>query len=139
LKDIEGGDDEDEEMSGEELEEFKEISCEVSALEWIQKYRDEDAYIIPTKREHFVRENTMFLTKAEAKQHIELNHYHYTAEAHTYAMTAWRAPKVERLMKILYGFDFEGLRGIAAIETTETAPADKGVGVKEDTTNEICD
>lgn len=105
LKDIE----EEEEMTGDELEEFKEISCESSALEWIQKYRDDDAYLVPTKREHFVRENTMFLTKAEAKRHIELNHYHYTPEAHTYAMTAWRAPKVERLLKILSEFDFERL------------------------------
>jgi len=117
LKDLE----EDEEISDEELEDFKEIECEVSALEWIQKYRDEDAYIIPTKREHFVRENTMFLTKAEAKRHIELNHYHYTPEAHTYAMTAWRAPKVERLLKILHGFDFERFRGVAAINSTESA------------------
>jgi len=107
LKEIE--EDDEEEMSGDELEEFKEIGCEVSALEWIQKYRDEDAYTVPTKKEHFVRENTMFLTKAEAKRHIELNHYHYTPEAHTYAMTAWRAPKVERLLKILYEFDFTKL------------------------------
>jgi hypothetical protein len=100
---------EDEELSGEELEEFEEIGCESSALDWIQKYQDEDAYLCSEKKEHFVRENTMFLTKSEAKRHIELNHYHYTKEAHTYAMTAWRSPVVERLLQILHEFDFDSL------------------------------
>ncbi|MNC09459.1 hypothetical protein D3C75_570820 [compost metagenome] len=100
---------EDEDLSDEELEEFEEIGCETSALDWIQKYRDEDAYLVPTKEEHFVVQNTFFLTKAEAKQHIEANHYHYSKRAHTFAMTAIRAPKVERLWEILSTFDFEKL------------------------------
>ncbi|OMF70490.1 hypothetical protein [Paenibacillus glucanolyticus] len=100
---------EDEELSGEELEEFEEIGCESSALDWIQKYQDEDACLCPEIKEHFVRENTMFLTKSEAKRHIEMNHYHYTNEAHTYAMTAWRSPVVEQLLQILHEFDFDSL------------------------------
>lgn len=51
----------------------------------------------------------MFLTKEEAKQHLKVNHYHYTSKAHTYAMTAWRAPKVERLLKILETFDWDSI------------------------------
>ncbi|MDH6670192.1 hypothetical protein M2277_000836 [Paenibacillus sp. LBL] len=100
---------EDKELSGEAYEDFEDIGCEDSALEWIQTYQDEDAHLCPERKEHFVRENTMFLTKSEAKQHIELNHYHYTKEAHTYAMTAWRAPAVERLLQILHEFDFDSL------------------------------
>jgi len=49
----------------------------------------------------------MFLTKAEAKKHIQLNHYHYSPKAHTYAMTAWRAPTIERLLKILENFEWD--------------------------------
>ena len=49
----------------------------------------------------------MFLTKEEAKQHIQNNRHHYSAKAHTYAMTASRAPKVKRLINILLSFDFE--------------------------------
>ncbi|GAB6989495.1 hypothetical protein [Paenibacillus pini] len=105
LKNVE----EDEDLTEDELEEFKEIGCPDSALDWIQTYRDEDAYLVPTRKEHFIRKNTMFLTKEEAKEHIELNHYHYTDEVHTYAMTAWRAPKVERLLKILSAFNFDSL------------------------------
>lgn len=80
-----------------------------AVLGWIQEHYDEGASMIGERKEHFIRMNTMFLTKAEAKRHIEANHYHYTKEAHTYAMTAWRAPTVERLWKILREFDFDRL------------------------------
>lgn len=101
------------------LEALDEIDCAVTAHEWIAEHYDYGATLHPEREEHFVRPNTMFLTKAEAKRHIEVNHYHYTDRAHTYAMTAWRAPKVERLLKILGEFDFEGICGTAAIGTAE--------------------
>lgn len=88
-------------------EEFRDIGCEISAINWINKYYDEDAEIVPVVEEHFIHPNTMFLTKAEAKEHLRLNHYHYSSKAHTYAMTAWRAPKVERLLKILESFAWD--------------------------------
>jgi hypothetical protein len=98
-----------EDLSEKAIEEFKEIGCEVSAEKWLKEYYDSDAYLIPVKEEHFVYPNTMFLTKAEAKKHLELNYYHYSSKAHTYAMTAWRAPKVERLLKILETFDWDSI------------------------------
>lgn len=101
--------DELEDMANEAKEGYEEIMCEVTALDWIKQYYDEDAYLVPVEERHFIRPNTMFLTKAEAKKHIELNHYHYSPKAHTYAMTAWRAPKVERLLKILETFDWDRL------------------------------
>lgn len=94
------------EMTEEAKESFAEIGCELSAVEWLEKYWSEDVDLIPVREEHFVHPNTMFLTKAEAKNHIKVNHYHYSPKAHTYAMTAWRAPKVERLLKILESFDW---------------------------------
>lgn len=106
-----------EELAYEALEAFKEIGCEDSAHEWILEYYDDGASLHPEKKKHFIRENTMFLTKSEAKQHIKSNHYHYTDEAHTYAMTAWRAPKVEKLLKILSEFDFGTLRDCAIVPT----------------------
>lgn len=95
------------EFSDEAIDEFKEIGCEDSAIDWIKERYDEDAELIPVREEHIVHPDTMFLTKAEAKRHIELNHYHYSPKAHTYAMTAWRAPKVERLLKIIETFDWD--------------------------------
>ncbi|MGD7046995.1 hypothetical protein FZC83_02020 [Rossellomorea marisflavi] len=62
---------------------------------------------VPVIDQSFIAPNTMFLTKEEAKRHLELNHYHYSPKAHTYAMTAWRAPKVEKLITILETFDWD--------------------------------
>jgi len=45
--------------------------------------------------------NTMFITNDACKAHIKANHYHYAADAHSYAMTAWRSPEIERLWKII--------------------------------------
>lgn len=109
LKDIEEEIQDADEYSDEAREEFIEIGCEDSAIDWIKEHYDEDAYLIPVREEHIIHPNTMFLTKAEAKRHIKLNHYHYSPKAHTYAMTAWRAPIVERLIKILETFDWDKL------------------------------
>ncbi len=58
------------------------------------------------KEEQKVCEDTMFLTQADAEQHLRLNHYHYPADAHTYAMTAWRSPRVETLLNLLSSVDW---------------------------------
>ena len=55
----------------------------------------------------FIVPDTMFLTNREAKEHLKKNDYHYTSKAHTFAMTAWRSPQVERLIHILQTADFE--------------------------------
>ena len=64
---------------------------------------------IPVSKVHVIKENTMFLTKKEAQKHIKLNYYHYNSTVHTYAMTAWRSPQVERLIKLLQTADFTSL------------------------------
>ncbi|MER2456389.1 hypothetical protein ABS751_00460 [Bacillus subtilis] len=99
---------EDSELSKEALTELKNDDFD-NPIEWIQKYIDEEAELIPERKVHIVRPDTMFLTKEEAKRHINLNKHHYTSEVHTYAMTAWRAPKVERLLKILETFDWSSI------------------------------
>ncbi|ODB64392.1 hypothetical protein [Bacillus velezensis] len=101
---------EDSELSKEALTELQEIEDDYDdVIEWIRKYIDEGAELIPERKVHIIQPDTMFLTKAEAKSHIKLNKHHYTSEAHTYAMTSWRAPKVERLLKILEMFDWSSI------------------------------
>lgn len=80
--------------------------------EFVNDNLNEDGFFdeIPVKEESFIVPNTMFLTKEEAKRHLETNHYHYTSKAHTYAMTAWRAPKVARLLNILMSFDWDSVQ-----------------------------
>lgn len=79
--------------------------------EYVEDNLNEDGYFSScfVKEEEYIKQDTMFLTKAEAKRHLEMNHYHYSPKAHTYAMTAWRAPKVERLLKILESFDWDSI------------------------------
>lgn len=99
---------EDEELQNifnDESENFDEL------WEYVEDNMNECGYYgtVFVKEEDYIVPDTMFLTKEEAKRHLELNNYHYTSKAHTYAMTAWRAPKVERLLNILETFDWESI------------------------------
>lgn len=84
--------------------------CDFDELwEYVTDNLNENGYFssVFVKEEEYVRPDTMFLTKKEAKEHLRLNHYHYTSKAHTYAMTAWRAPEVEKLLKTVLTFDWD--------------------------------
>jgi len=104
----ESGDYTDEQM--EELENIFDWQDDEDTLKWIKENVTDDCHLVYEKKEHVIKENTMFLTKQEAKEHIRLNHYHYTKEAHTYAMTAWRSPQVEKLINILETFDWDSVK-----------------------------
>lgn len=58
--------------------------------------------------------NTMFLTEKAAREHLQRNDYHYSDDAHTYCMCAWRAPDVERLWNILREIRWDGVRQVNA-------------------------
>ena len=51
--------------------------------------------------------DTMFLTQKAAENHLKANYYHYSEDAHTYAMTSWRNRETEILWKILQQVDWE--------------------------------
>ena len=59
--------------------------------------------------------NTLFITLRDARRHIESNSYHYR-NPHTYAMTAFRSPSVEKLWEILQTIDWNSVQ--AALEAT---------------------
>jgi hypothetical protein len=115
----------DEILSGERREEFSEDEIEElkwehdhgspsDVYDWVEKYDDETRYYpVYEEQVSFIVPNTMFLTKEEAKKHLKANSHHYSSKAHTYAMTAWRAPKMERLIKILETFDWNKIEEIA--------------------------
>lgn len=68
--------------------------------------------------------NTFFLTKNECKEHIRLNHYHYQ-QPHTYAMTVWRSPQVERLYSIIENFDWDAIERLLEKQTSKKSPTNK--------------
>ena len=60
----------------------------------------------PVRMTEYIAENTMFLTLREAQEHIRLNGYHYK-NPRPFAMTAWRSPQVEQLIKVLQEADWD--------------------------------
>lgn len=41
----------------------------------------------------------VFFTETDAKEHLRLNHYHYSIQAHTYVDHAWRAPELKKFFE----------------------------------------
>ncbi|MBJ7571414.1 hypothetical protein JG789_09370 [Bacillus halotolerans] len=70
-------------MSSEAVED---IECEASALDWIHEYVDSGADLIPETEVHYIYQNTMFLTKAEAKEKENDSEVIFT---NTYSKTAF--------------------------------------------------
>lgn len=103
--------DEFEEDEIEDLEFLREFDSSPNEFyEWIEQHDDNRRYYPVYQQEiSYIAYNTCFFTKEEAKRHLENNRHHYSSKAHTFAMTAWRAPKMERLMEILETFDWDSL------------------------------
>lgn len=81
-----------------------------SILEWFKKEIDDEAYLVPQHEVSYIVPNTMFITKKEAKEHIERNEHHYTPKAHTYAMSALRSPSISKLWDILENFNWDSIK-----------------------------
>jgi hypothetical protein len=69
--------------------------------EWLEENTSCNYEVISYKIVPKIYEDTMFLTQKDAEDHLRANDYHYSDDAHTYAMTAWRSPRVAKLIKIL--------------------------------------
>ena len=80
---------------------FKSISDMSDALEHLKELGEDEAEIVGYNEEYEIYPDTFFLTNRACKEHIKQNYYHYSNDAHSYAMTAWRSAEVERLWRIL--------------------------------------
>lgn len=74
--------------------------------EWLEENTNCNYEVISYKIVPKIYEDTMFLTQKDAEDHLRANDYHYSNDAHTYAMTAWRSRRVEKLIKILQETDW---------------------------------
>lgn len=86
---------------------FYDLDDVVSFLEYYLDAYDYSVCYYTNEEKNF--ENTMFLTNRECKAHIKANYYHYPEDAHSYAMTAWRAPEVARVWDMLEKIDWSEL------------------------------
>lgn len=59
-----------------------------------------------------INRGPMFLTYRDCCDHLRANYYHYSEDAHPYAMTAWRDPTIEKLYAILQEVDWNTLKGV---------------------------
>lgn len=62
---------------------------------------DDRFRIVEIKTENVILKGPMFLLKDEAKEHIKQNSHNLEANAHTYALHAYRAPDTEALLTYL--------------------------------------
>lgn len=62
-------------------------------------------WVVAQGKKNRIAHGTMFLTIRECREHIKANDYHYK-KPHPYAMTAFRSPQVEKLIKILRTVDW---------------------------------
>lgn len=88
--------------------------CEYTTLDEIQDFLNtlcfqEYEIIYYRDLKNQIVKDTMFLTQKSAERHLKNNAYNYHADAHTYAMTAYRSPEVSRLYKILQETDWSKL------------------------------
>lgn len=99
-------DDEEYELEADTVENIKsayDISSLIDALRDIEEYE-----LSVSEYQEIPVDKGMFLTHEAAIQHLKNNEHHYSANAHTYAMTAWRSSE-EKLWNILQTVDFDQL------------------------------
>ncbi len=89
------------EVTKEFLEDLKEISCDVTLTDFLKKYFEDGAYLIPVTKEHYIIPNTFFITKQDAKDYLEKQAHNLSPDAHTYAMTALHSPKYRKLAELI--------------------------------------
>lgn len=82
-----------------------------SSADFKELYEEYDVYIRPVGyvEKAYIVPNTFFFTQEEAWEHLKKNYYHYSDEAHPYAMTVWRAPLTEGIFNILEDTDWASL------------------------------
>lgn len=62
------------------------------------------------KNEQTLCKDTLFLTNKSCKEYIQRYGYNHTDDAHSFAMTAYRSPEVEKLWKILETVNWKELK-----------------------------
>ena len=89
---------------------FEEETCFYEfdeAAEWLEENAGRSATVTTVETVRVLRDSTFFFTNRAAKQHLKENAHHYSDNAYTYAMTAWRNPEAEKLWKILQETDWD--------------------------------
>ncbi len=106
-------------IDGEEMDTLFDMDA---AAEWLNDH-DVDARASTFEDARINYPSTLFLTYEDACDHLRKNYYHYSEDAHPYAMTAWRDPTCEKLWKILQEIKWDTC--INRWNSCEETPPDK--------------
>lgn len=91
-------------------DEYEDLLTMESLADYLNKHVADNFRVNYYSMDRSVRQNgSIFLTKRECQEHIQMNRYHYNETVHTYADTSWRSPQFEKLIEILENVDFEKL------------------------------
>lgn len=90
-------------VDGEETDSLFDVD---EVVEWMKDH-EMDVWASTVEKVPRNYPGTFFLTLRDAEDHLEANYYHYSDDAHPYAMTAWRDPTTEKLWKILQETDWK--------------------------------
>lgn len=115
-------------------EDIVEDSIQLENMEQVADWLKDEGYryeIINYKNVSRIYPDTMFLTQKSAEDHLRKNYYHYSDDAHTYAMTAWRDPVTEKLYKILQQVDWTALEAQISKEEQNETTEEADTGTKE--------
>ena len=82
-------------------EELRIDDAEDAAIFLNDTFENEDYDVIYTKKVQKPAKGPLFMTKAAAEEYLQKYGYNHSKDAHPYAMTAYRAPEIERLWKIV--------------------------------------
>ncbi len=91
------------------VEELNNIVDDEELVDWLNEHLNIEAYVVPMRKVEVIKKDTFFITKRECQEHIERNRHHYSKKVHTYAMTAWRSPQVEKLWNVLETLNIEDI------------------------------
>lgn len=99
-------------FNSEQIRQLVDAVCEDDndgILRWAREYDNKGIEKVYEVKMDYIVPNTLFITKEECLEHIKLNHYHYTRDAHSYAMTAWRSPSVRKLWQVIENMNWKDI------------------------------
>ena len=88
------------------------VECSYSVetfVENLNEFIDESDRFAIVEYQEIATDTNAFLSHEAAQAFLESNSHHFGPDAHTYAVTAWRNPDAEKLIKILHEVDFDSL------------------------------
>ena len=97
-------DDPEDSYQTEDYDEFEYYNYDFETIdneEYLELSKDQRQIVF---YKEYWEEKNMFLTESDAKEHLRLNHYHYSSDAHTYVKHCWRAPEMNTFIKNLFNY-----------------------------------